>query len=231
MALHVRGVVLPDDEVRDLWLVGDRVTLEPVAGAETIADGGFILPGLVDAHCHLGIAPGGAADRERSTRRGQLAGARPGRRRARHPRRRLAVPVSRSWTTTPTCRGWPARAGTSPRRSGTCATSASRSARRTLAADGRASRPAAGNGWVKLVGDWIDRDAGDLAPAWDAADDGRGGRGRARGRRPGRGAHVRRGGGRGAGAGRRRLGRARHRAVRSTTSTRWPGAARPWSPR
>ena len=26
MALHVRGVVLPDDEVRDLWLVGDRVT-------------------------------------------------------------------------------------------------------------------------------------------------------------------------------------------------------------
>ncbi|HEX6968284.1 MAG TPA: amidohydrolase family protein, partial [Micromonosporaceae bacterium] len=25
----------------------------------------------------------------------------------------------------------------------------------------------AGNGWVKLVGDWIDRDAGDLAPAWD----------------------------------------------------------------
>jgi imidazolonepropionase-like amidohydrolase len=27
----------------------------------------------------------------------------------------------------------------------------------------------AGNGWVKLVGDWLDRDAADLAPAWDAA--------------------------------------------------------------
>ncbi|HEX8629102.1 MAG TPA: amidohydrolase family protein, partial [Catenuloplanes sp.] len=27
----------------------------------------------------------------------------------------------------------------------------------------------AGNGWVKLVGDWIERGAGDLAPAWDAA--------------------------------------------------------------
>jgi imidazolonepropionase-like amidohydrolase len=25
----------------------------------------------------------------------------------------------------------------------------------------------AGNGWVTLVGDWIDRDHGDLAPAWD----------------------------------------------------------------
>jgi imidazolonepropionase-like amidohydrolase len=27
----------------------------------------------------------------------------------------------------------------------------------------------AGNGWVKLVGDWIDRDAGDLTPTWDPA--------------------------------------------------------------
>jgi imidazolonepropionase-like amidohydrolase len=27
----------------------------------------------------------------------------------------------------------------------------------------------AGTGWVKLVGDWIDRTVGDLAPSWDAA--------------------------------------------------------------
>ncbi|HEY7173749.1 MAG TPA: amidohydrolase, partial [Micromonosporaceae bacterium] len=57
MALHVRGVVLPTDEVVDLWLVGDRVTRTPMIGADTISDGGFILPGLVDAHCHIGIAP------------------------------------------------------------------------------------------------------------------------------------------------------------------------------
>jgi len=25
----------------------------------------------------------------------------------------------------------------------------------------------AGTGWVKLVGDWIDRSVGDLAPSWD----------------------------------------------------------------
>src|SRR5439155_16356641 len=59
MALHVRGVVLPDDEVRDLWLDGDRVSLEPVPGAQTVADRGYLLPGLVDAHCHIGIASGG----------------------------------------------------------------------------------------------------------------------------------------------------------------------------
>ena len=28
------------------------------------------------------------------------------------------------------------------------------------------SRRAAGDGWVKLVGDWIDREVGDLAPLW-----------------------------------------------------------------
>jgi imidazolonepropionase-like amidohydrolase len=61
MALHVRGVVLPDDEVRDLYLVGDRVTFDPVPDAETIASEGFVLPGLVDAHCHLGIARGAGA--------------------------------------------------------------------------------------------------------------------------------------------------------------------------
>src|SRR5699024_10484073 len=27
----------------------------------------------------------------------------------------------------------------------------------------------AGDGWVKLVGDWIDRSVGDLAPLWDPA--------------------------------------------------------------
>src|SRR5262245_60069556 len=58
MALHVRGVVLPDDEVTDLWLVGDRVTPTPMIGTETSSDGGFILPGRVDAHRHIGIAPG-----------------------------------------------------------------------------------------------------------------------------------------------------------------------------
>src|SRR5262245_32260514 len=60
MALHVRGVVLPDDEVRDLWLTPDRVSLRPVPAAVTVSTAGFILPGLVDAHCHIGIAPGGA---------------------------------------------------------------------------------------------------------------------------------------------------------------------------
>ena len=37
---------------------------------ETVADGGFVLPGLVDAHCHIGIAPRRRPDQPRSTRPG-----------------------------------------------------------------------------------------------------------------------------------------------------------------
>ncbi|MEU9208276.1 amidohydrolase family protein [Streptomyces sp. NPDC048415] len=57
MTFHLRGTVLPDGAVRDLWLLGDRITFDRPTGAAdtvTIADGGFLLPGLVDAHTHPG---------------------------------------------------------------------------------------------------------------------------------------------------------------------------------
>jgi len=54
MALHLRGIVLPDEEERDLYVLGDRITYEPVPEAETVVDGGWLLPGLVDVHTHPG---------------------------------------------------------------------------------------------------------------------------------------------------------------------------------
>src|SRR2546430_7828544 len=70
-ALHVRGVVLPDGEERDLWIVNGRVRTERVPGAETVVDGGFLVPGLVDAHCHIGLAADdlGAAETQAVTDR------------------------------------------------------------------------------------------------------------------------------------------------------------------
>jgi imidazolonepropionase-like amidohydrolase len=166
MALHVRGVVLPDDEVRDLWLVGDRVTFEPVAGAETIADAGWIVPGLVDAHCHLGIAAGarpiGSLDEAR-----ELAG-------IDRDTGVLAIRDAGSPYPYPELDDEPgvprlARAGrhvAPPKRYlrdiGVEVEAADVAATVTAQA-------AAGTGWVKLVGDWIDRAVGDLAPSWDAA--------------------------------------------------------------
>ncbi|MBJ7528834.1 MAG: hypothetical protein JHD04_04820, partial [Nocardioides sp.] len=60
--LRVRGPVLPGDDVsRDLYVVDGHVTYEPQPGAETVATG-WVLPGLVDAHNHLGMEDHGAVD-------------------------------------------------------------------------------------------------------------------------------------------------------------------------
>jgi imidazolonepropionase-like amidohydrolase len=164
MALHVRGVVLPDDEVRDLWLVGDRVTTTPVLDATTISDGGFVLPGLVDAHCHIGIAPGSRAITDTDSAR-QLAA-------MDRDAGVLAIRDAGSPYPYPELDDDPgvprlARAGrhVAPVRRylrdiGVEVTAPD-------VAGAVVEQAKAGNGWVKLVGDWIDREVGDLALAWD----------------------------------------------------------------
>jgi imidazolonepropionase-like amidohydrolase len=63
MVLHVRGTVLPDREERSLWIDGGVLREDPVADAETVADGGWLLPGLVDVHTHPGAEkPGDSFD-------------------------------------------------------------------------------------------------------------------------------------------------------------------------
>jgi imidazolonepropionase-like amidohydrolase len=166
MALHVRGTVLPDGEVRDLWLVGDRVTFEPVADAETISDGGFILPGLVDAHCHLGIAYGAKPIQSVDEARelsviDRDAGV-------------LALRDAGSPFPYPELDDEPgvprlARAGrhvAAPRR---YLRDIGVEVAAEAVAEAVTAQAKAGTGWVKLVGDWIDRNVGDLAPSWDAA--------------------------------------------------------------
>ena len=166
MAWHVRGVVLPDDEVRDLWFVGDRVTLEPVPDAITLTDRGFVLPGLVDAHCHLGIRPGGAPVQGLDEARALSAVDRGA--------GVLAIRDAGSPYPYPSLDDDPevprlARAGrhvAPPKRY-------LRDVGVEVPADevvgAITQQAAAGNGWVKLVGDWIDREVGDLAPAWDTS--------------------------------------------------------------
>jgi imidazolonepropionase-like amidohydrolase len=54
MVLYVRGTVLPEREERSLWIDGGVLREDPVAGADTVADGGWLMPGLVDVHTHPG---------------------------------------------------------------------------------------------------------------------------------------------------------------------------------
>ena len=59
--------MLPDGEPRDLYVVDGRVTYEKQADAELVAEG-WIVPGLVDAHCHVGLDAHGAVDEEEQER-------------------------------------------------------------------------------------------------------------------------------------------------------------------
>jgi imidazolonepropionase-like amidohydrolase len=158
-ALHMRGVVLPEGETRDLWIVNGRIRLTPVPYAETVVDGGFLLPGLVDAHCHIGLAAAdldeaeqhALTDRDAGTLLVRDCGApldtRPLQEKLELPRIiRAGKHIAR------------------PRRYIRDVSEEVESPE--LLPSVVAEQAAAGDGWVKLIGDWIDRDKGDLAPLW-----------------------------------------------------------------
>jgi imidazolonepropionase-like amidohydrolase len=164
-ALHLSGVVLPEGEHRDLWVTDGRLTFDPVPGAETVSSGGFVLPGLVDAHCHVGIATGGTAVEDLAVAREQAlteraAGV-------------LALRDCGSPVDTRDLDDHPdlpriIRAGrhlAAPRRYIPGLAVEVEPADLVAAVREQARR---GDGWVKLVGDWIDRGVGDLAPEWPA---------------------------------------------------------------
>lgn len=143
-------------------MVDGVIRTEPVRGAVTVCDRGYLLPGLVDAHCHVGIGPQGpttlddaaeqaATDRDGGTLLIRDCGVpidtrplqsrddlpriiRAGRHLAR-PKRyipSIGIELDDPW----------------------------------LLPQAVEEQAAAGDGWVKLVGDWIDRGTGDLAPLW-----------------------------------------------------------------
>jgi imidazolonepropionase-like amidohydrolase len=162
--LHLRGVVLPDGEARDLW-VDDRglVRDDEVPGAQTVTTAGWVLPGLVDAHCHVGLDEHGGVD-EATTEAQALADRDTGALLLRD----AGVPVDTHWVDSRDDLPRIVRAGRHIARS-----------KRYIRNYGVEIEPAdlvaevetqagRGDGWVKLVGDWIDRDIGDLTPCWPA---------------------------------------------------------------
>jgi imidazolonepropionase-like amidohydrolase len=162
-ALHVRGVLLPDEEQRDLWILDGRISTTPVPGADSVGEG-YVLPGLVDAHCHIGLGFQGPveepAGQEEQAIRIRNAGA--------LLVRDCGSPVDTRWIDERPDLPRIVRAGRHLART-----------RRYLPGVGLELEPEdlpaaaeiqakTGDGWVKLVGDWIDRQVGDLAPCWPA---------------------------------------------------------------
>lgn len=160
---HLQGTVLPEGEPRDLWLVDGVVRTEPVADAVTICRGAWLVPGLVDAHCHIGLGAGGGVDRptaELQARADRDAGT--------LLIRDAGSPVDTHWIDAEPELPRIIRAGRHiARPTRYIRNYAVEIEPEALVAEvERQAR--AGDGWVKLVGDWIDRSAGDLTPLWPA---------------------------------------------------------------
>ncbi|MUM20217.1 amidohydrolase family protein [Mycobacterium sp. CBMA271] len=160
--MHLRGLTLPSEEPVDLWVHDGVISLEPIANADTIFDGGWLLPGLVDAHCHVGIGPHGPTTLAEAVAQAETE-------------RSVGALLLRDAGSPVDTRSFDEREDL-PRiiRAG-----------RHLAKPKRyipglpidieddsqlpeavAEQARWGDGWVKLVGDWIDRSVGDLAPLW-----------------------------------------------------------------
>lgn len=164
VALRFTGVVLPGDVERDLYVVDGHITYEPVASAEPVMNGGYIVPGLVDAHCHLWNSPDGLVDGEDHERL---------RRNARETRdggatliRDCGCPYDTAWMDDEDDLPELIRAGkhiAQDKRyiSGIYTHTEPADLPAQMALEARR-----GDGWVKIVADWIDRDRGDLAPLW-----------------------------------------------------------------
>lgn len=159
-ALHVRGVVLPEREHRDLWVVAGRVTYEPVSGATTVAEG-WVVPGLVDAHCHVGLdekgpVPVETVEQQALTERdaGVLLV------------RDAGVPTDTRWVDDREDLPRIVRAGRHIARTRRYLRNYGYEIEPEDLAAYAAQEARRGGGWVKLVGDWIDREKGDLAPCW-----------------------------------------------------------------
>lgn len=160
--LQLSGTVLPEGERQDLWVVDGVISTEPVRDAEKV-NGGWLMPGLVDAHCHVGLESTGAVPDDIAEQHAldeRSAGA--------LLLRDAGSPADTRWMDERDDLPKIIRAGRHIARP-----------KRYLRSYGVEVDPAElvaeverqaayGDGWIKLVGDWIDREAGDLTPLWPA---------------------------------------------------------------
>ncbi len=162
-ALHITGHDAATGEPVEYWMAGGVFVDQPVSDALEFS--GWTLPGFVDAHCHVGYSGDGGVtleEAEEQARTGLAAGV-------------LAIrdcgsPVDTRSLTDRDDLPILIRAGrhiAQPKRY-----------IRDLGVDldDPADLPAEvarqaryGGGWIKLVGDWIDRSVGELTPLWPDA--------------------------------------------------------------
>ncbi len=161
--LHVTGTDLLTGEPVEHWIAGG-VFVEPPAdhGAAEVTLSGWVTPGFVDAHCHVGYSADGVATLDGAVaqaRTNLVAGV-------------TAIRDCGSPLDTSPLVGRPdlpvlIRAGRHLARPKRYIRGLGLDLEDPAELPAEVARQAAyGGGWIKLVGDWIDRSIGDLAPLW-----------------------------------------------------------------
>ena len=156
--------MLPVGEIRDVFVVDGLITFEEAADAVTVSEGGWITPGLVDAHAHLAMSsPGEPASVEEAVRAsgaaqlaaGVLLVREPGSP-AGHAANDLGAGLPRTVTAgyflAPPGRYFPGLAREVDE----------------VSLPAAAAEEARAGGWVKIVGDFLGED-GRVTPNWSGA--------------------------------------------------------------
>lgn len=167
--IHLRGPVrLGDDDVRgEAWVVGGRLTFERPAttGRDVTTIEGWVVPGLVDVHCHVGLGAAGAVSREEAERQ-----ARTDRDSGVLLQRDAGSPLDTTWVQERRDLPRLIRCGTHVARPRRYLRDYGVELARVEDLPAQLVHEAArADGWVKVVADWIDRDEGeraDLRPLW-----------------------------------------------------------------
>ena len=164
--LHLTGPVLvgPDDVRPQAWVVGGRITYgAPTGDHDVTTVPGWVLPGLVDAHSHIGLGAHGAVD-DATAEQQALADRDAGVLLLRD----AGSPADTRWVQARDDLPRLVRAGRHIARTRRYIRNFAWEVEPEQLVEQVRLEARAGDGWVKLVGDWIDRDTGDLSPCWPA---------------------------------------------------------------
>lgn len=161
---HLTGPILvgPTDVRSQAWVVEGSITFErPPAGVDVTVLPGWVLPGLVDAHCHVGLNAHGAVPAEVSEQQAMTdrdSGA--------LLLRDAGSPADTRWIDDRDDLPKIIRAGRHIARTKRYIRNYAHEIEPAELADMMAAQAQVSDGWVKIVGDWIDRERGDLGACW-----------------------------------------------------------------
>lgn len=159
MNLLVTGTDLVSGQPGQWWIADGQIVGGPLDEVAMID--GFVLPGLVDAHCHIGLGAQGGVD-EATARTQAIADRDSGVLLIRD----AGAPVDTHWMDADPQMPRIVRSGRHIARPKRYIRGFAVEIKPEELPDEVERQARSGDGWVKLVGDWIDRSVGDLAPLW-----------------------------------------------------------------